>query len=178
MLSWYCRSRPGRRIVSACSCPTEHISEYLDAVLQPLVQLLPTYVKDSTNVLNLIEDINQNQNFEPKYLFTMDVTSLYTCIPHSDGLKALKHFLSKRTTPDPPTDTLIRLAELVLNKSNFSFRDEVFSQISGVAMGTKTTLATLASSWVTSNTHYCNNARNRCLRSTKDTSMTALAQPH
>ncbi|WP_419619241.1 GIY-YIG nuclease family protein, partial [Thiolapillus sp.] len=38
---------------------------------------------------------------------------------------------------DPPTDTLIRLAELVLNKNTFSFRDEVFSQMSGVAMGTK-----------------------------------------
>ena len=30
-----------------------------------------------------------------------------------------------------------RLAELVLNKNTFSFRDEVFSQMSGVAMGTK-----------------------------------------
>ena len=87
---------PGRPIVSACSCPTEHISEYLDAVLQPLVQSLPTYIKDSTHALNLIEDINQTPNFEPKYLFTMDVTSLYTCIPHSDGLKALKHFVVAR----------------------------------------------------------------------------------
>ena len=74
-------NNPGRPIVSACSCPTEHISEYLDAVLQPLVQSLPTYIKDSTHALNLIEDINQTPNFKPKYLFTMDVTSLYTCIP-------------------------------------------------------------------------------------------------
>ena len=65
----------------------------------------------------------------------MYVTSLYTCIPHSDGPKALKHFLNKRATPDPPTDTLIRLAELVLNKN--TFRDEVFPQLSGVVMGTK-----------------------------------------
>ena len=26
-------NNPGRPIVSACSCPTEHISEYIDAVL-------------------------------------------------------------------------------------------------------------------------------------------------
>ena len=67
-------NNPGRPIVSACSCPTEYISEYLDAVLQPLVQSLPTYIKDSIHALNLIEDINQTPNFEPKYLFTMDVT--------------------------------------------------------------------------------------------------------
>ena len=53
----------GRPIVSACSCPTEHISEYLDAVLQPPMQSLPTYIKDSTHALNLIEDINQTPNF-------------------------------------------------------------------------------------------------------------------
>ena len=104
-------NNPGRPIVSACSCPTEHISEHLDAVVQPLVQSLPTYMRDSTYALNLIKDVNQNSNFEPKYLITMEVTSLYTCIPISDGLKALKHFLNKRATQDPPTDTLIRLAE-------------------------------------------------------------------
>ena len=90
------------------------ISEYLDAVLQPLVQSLPTYVKDSTQALIFIENINPNPNFKPNYLLTIDVTSLYTCIPHSDGLKALEHFLNKRTTQDPPTDTLIRLVELDL----------------------------------------------------------------
>ena len=91
-------NNPGRPIVLACSCPTEHISKYLDAVLQPLVHSLPTYIKDSTHALNLIEDINQNPNFEPKDLFTMDVTSLCTCIPHSDGLKALEHFLNLAPT--------------------------------------------------------------------------------
>ena len=94
-----------RPLVSACSCPTEHISEYLDVVLQPLVQSLPTDIKHSTHALNLIKDINLNQNFEPKYLFTMDVTSLCTCIPHSDGLKALQYFLNKHTTFYPPSDS-------------------------------------------------------------------------
>ncbi|XP_072430882.1 uncharacterized protein [Chiloscyllium punctatum] len=39
---------PGRHIVSACSCPTELISAYLDTVLSLLVQNLPTYVRDTT----------------------------------------------------------------------------------------------------------------------------------
>ena len=37
----------------------------------------------------------------------------------------------------PSTDTLIRLAELLLNKNTFSFSNEVFSLVSGVAMDTK-----------------------------------------
>ena len=63
----------------------------------------------------------------------MDVTSLYTHILHSDGLKALKHFLNKCATKEPSTDTLIHLAELVLNKNTFSFS----KQVNGIAMGTK-----------------------------------------
>ena len=46
-------------------------------------------------------------------------------------------FLNKRATPDPSTDTLTHLAELVLNKNSFAFCDEVFLQMSGVAMGMK-----------------------------------------
>ena len=38
---------PGRPIVSANSHPTENISEFVDYQLQPLVQLLPSYLRDT-----------------------------------------------------------------------------------------------------------------------------------
>jgi hypothetical protein len=44
----------------------------------------------------------------------MDVTSLYTSIPHADGLSALKHYLDQCTNPDIPTPVLIHLMELIL----------------------------------------------------------------
>ncbi|XP_048461245.1 uncharacterized protein LOC125484857 [Rhincodon typus] len=67
----------------------------------------------------------------------MDVQSRYTCIPHADGLKALRFFLSRRPDQSPSTDTLIRLAELVLTLNNFSFNSSHFLQTKGVAMGTR-----------------------------------------
>ena len=128
---------PGRPIVSACSCPTEHISMYLDTLFQPLVQNLPSYIKDSTDALNKINLLKSNSAFRPTYLLTMDVTALYTNIPHGDGLNALKHFLNLRESQSPPTGTLLRLAELVLTLNTFEFNGEFFRQESGVAMGTK-----------------------------------------
>ena len=74
---------------------------------------------------------------QPRLLFTMDVKSLYTIIPNADGLKALRHFLDERPILDPPTDTLIRLAELVLTSNHFEFDDEYYTQVSGVSMGTR-----------------------------------------
>ena len=67
----------------------------------------------------------------------MDITSLYTVIPNDEGLLALKHFFYLRTVKEPSSETLLRLAELVLTLNCFSFADSYFKQINGVAMGTK-----------------------------------------
>ena len=69
--------------------------------------------------------------------FTMDVKSLYTIIPHAEGLSAIKYFLEQRIDKTPPTDTIVRLAELVLTLNTFEFNDQFYRQVKGVAMGTK-----------------------------------------
>ena len=68
----------------------------------------------------------------------MDITSLYTVIPNNEGLQALKlHFFNQRPIKKPSSESLLRLAELVLTLSCFSFGDNYYKQINGVAMGTK-----------------------------------------
>ena len=69
-------NNPGRPIVSACSCPTELISSYLDNVMTPIVKSLPSYIKDSNHALEIFH--NFNFSGEKKIIFTMDMTSLYT----------------------------------------------------------------------------------------------------
>ncbi|XP_070182905.1 uncharacterized protein [Littorina saxatilis] len=66
----------------------------------------------------------------------MDVTGLYTNIPHAEGLRAIQHFLSKSTLQIDPT-IVVRLTELVLTLNAFSFGEHHFAQTRGVAMGTK-----------------------------------------
>ncbi len=121
-------------LVSACGCPTELISSYLDHVMAPLLRNLPSYIKDTKHALQIFQNIHFSGIH--KFIFTMDVKSLYTVIPHHDGLRALKFFLNKRPVQGLSTSVLVRLAELVLTLNNFSF-GEHYKQISGVAMGTK-----------------------------------------
>eukprot|EP00061_Rhincodon_typus_P008697 g31542.t1 len=91
---------------------------------------LPTYIWDTTHAL-----LHDFQFPGPQHLiFIMDIQSLYTCIPHVDGLKALRFFLSRRPNQSP--SALIRLTELVLTLNNFSFNSSHFLQTKGVAMGT------------------------------------------
>lgn len=127
---------PGRPIVSACSCPTTHISAYLDGIFSLINKSLPSYVKDTHHALKIFGDFTFRGG-STKLLYTMDIQSLYTSIPHEDGMLALKFFLERRAYPSPPTHTLLRLAELVLTLNHFEFNGEYFHQVKGVAMGTK-----------------------------------------
>ena len=103
--------------------------------MAPFVKSLPTYIKDTNHALNILKQFSFPGN--NKFLFTMDITSLYTVIPNNEGLLALKYFFDQRTVEEPSTDTLLRLAELVLTLNCFTFSGEIFKQINGVAMGTK-----------------------------------------
>ena len=125
---------PGRPIVSANDHPTERISEFVDLHLRPHVVQLPSYVQDTTDYLKKVETDDLPDN---TILVSMDVTSLYTNIPHEDGIAACKEAWNKRSIQDPPTDTLVELLSLILKCNNFEFNNKHYLQIQGTAMGTR-----------------------------------------
>ena len=131
-------NNPGRPIFSACNGPTENIASYLDMVMSPLVCNLKTYVKDTNHAFEILSTFQfDNHDTSQRFLYTMDIKSLYTVIPHNSSLEALKHFLDKRPVLNPPTVTLTHLAELVLTLNAFLFNNEFYHQVGGVAMGSK-----------------------------------------
>ena len=110
---------PGRPIVSANGHPTEKISEFVDLHLQSHVQTLPSYLQDTTDSLKKQEALGPIPS--DALLVSMDVTSLYTNIPHSDGIKACEEAWDERDIKDPPTQTLVKLLTLVLKCNNFQW---------------------------------------------------------
>ena len=65
------------------------------------------------------------------------VTSIYTNIPHSDGIEACKEIWESRSVKVPPTDCLVTMPTMVLRKNNITFNGDHYLQINGTAMGTK-----------------------------------------
>ena len=107
-------------------------------VMSPLVYNLKTHVKDTNHAFQIFRAFQfAHDDARQRFLYTMDIKSLYTVIPHNTGLEALKYFLNKRPVLDPPTVTLTCLAELVLTLNPFSFNNEFYHQVGGVAMGSK-----------------------------------------
>ena len=62
---------------------------------------------------------------------------VYTVIPNDENLQALEHFSDRPNVKEPSSETLLRLAELVLTLNCFSFGGNYYKQTNGLAMGTK-----------------------------------------
>ena len=84
---------PGRPIISGCNSLTENISFHIDTILKPYMECLPSYVKDTSDFIKKLHSL-QDLTTE-SYLVTLDVSSLYSNIPHDDGIKAYNYFLRK-----------------------------------------------------------------------------------
>ena len=128
-------SVPGRPVISNSGYFTENISSFLDHHLQPLTKNVKSYIQDTKQFLNKLEELPPlPQN---SILSTMDVVGLYPNIPHELGLSAMKKALDKRENKSISTQTLLDLAELVLKNNYFTHDSQIFKQIRGTAMGTK-----------------------------------------
>ncbi|XP_068748834.1 uncharacterized protein [Montipora capricornis] len=87
----------GRPIVSGSSGPTERISSFVDSLLQPIAQKQESYIKDTTHLINVIENTPLPDG---AVLATLEVCSLYTNIPQDEGLEVVcqyyqEHYQSK-----------------------------------------------------------------------------------
>ena len=130
---------PGRPIVSAINSVTENMSEFLNLCIQPLLPKLRSYIKDTKHFVSLMTKLpKQNKGV---ILVSADITSLYTNIPHNEGIEACIHYMKefKNVLPDfTPNERITRTLFLFILENNyFQFLDQLFVQLIGTAMGTK-----------------------------------------
>ena len=130
---------PGRPIVSGVNGPTEKLSRLVDHWLQPVVQKLPSFLKDSTHLLQLVKHWNEHLSPLPPetLLVTIDVVALYPSIPIEEvGPAVIENLEDNRPSEIPDNTTLIKIIEHVLQNNIFEFNGEYFKQLKGTAMGT------------------------------------------
>ncbi|XP_057294607.1 uncharacterized protein LOC130623133 [Hydractinia symbiolongicarpus] len=135
-----------RPIVSANDSPTENISAFLDHICQPVMKSLPSYIKDTKHFFrNILELPPLPPN---AILVTAYVVSLYTNIPHDEGIKLSKN---KEILPPetPPLNTIKIMMDFVLKQNCFKFMDDYYQQIHGTAMGSKCAPLIRAFTWAT-----------------------------
>ena len=124
---------PGRPIISGIGTLCENISGFVETILKPIVRTLPSFLLDTKQFLR---KLSEHDDIPPDtILVTLDVTSLYTNIPHEDGLVALRSHLNDQNCPS--VDAIVALVRFILSHNYFLFQDQFFLQKSGTAMGTR-----------------------------------------
>ena len=125
---------PGRPVVSSVECHPSKTSKFVDHYLEPHPKSLPSYVKDTSDFINKInetKDINKHT-----ILVTLDVKSLYTNILNHEGIEAVKRALNSVSQKPIATKVIIKFLFLILTLNNFVFNGIHYLQKIGCAMGT------------------------------------------
>ena len=123
---------PGRSIISSCGSPTKNISRFVDYFLLPLTRARPSYIWDTTDFLQKLQELPVLPL--ESLLVTLDVSSLYTNIPHDEGVITCGKFLNTRTDQSPPTKDLHQLLQLILKSNAFIFNRAFSLQLHGMAV--------------------------------------------
>ena len=126
---------PYGQMVSSNGTLTQHIFGYVDAIMPQKIDEITSFLNDTTDFLCKLNDIT-HLVMPDSLLVTMDVNSLYTNIPYSDGVEACRSFLTMNATDQTLINGIPTLKDFILKHNLFVFDDEQYLQINDTAMGT------------------------------------------
>ena len=126
----------GRPIVSGSEGPRERISQFVDHFIGPLVPLSQSFIRDLTHLINILNEVTLQPGM---LLCTLDITCLYSNIPHNEGIQSIEEVLAIHRPPSnlPHNSYISELLEVVLTNNHFEFNGTFYHQVPGTAMGTK-----------------------------------------
>ena len=126
----------GRPIVPSTHWLTTPASVLVDHLLQEIVRHanITHIVKDTKSFINELE--RTSLPTLDGILVTADIATLYTNIDTELGLRLVKRFLTERQVPTARIDLIMSLLSFVMENSYLRFRDQIYHQIDGTAMGT------------------------------------------
>ena len=113
-------------MISNCGFYTENVSAFLDHQLKLIAMQVKSYVKDTNDFLKKLRDLPDLP--EESIICTIGVVGLYPNIPSEEGLRFLRNALKERSNKNVSTDTLIELAELVLQNNYFEVNERYLKQ--------------------------------------------------
>ena len=116
----------------------ENLSAFTEFYLQPLAQKLPSFIKDTTDLLNKIEHLNTSGPFPTGTLLVLwDMVSMFPNIDNKLGLFAFRKALNARENIFPSTTCILEAIKICLKSNHSVFKENFFLQIHGTVMGPK-----------------------------------------
>ncbi|CAF1128678.1 unnamed protein product [Rotaria magnacalcarata] len=137
---------PLKPIVSSMNMPTTGISKFLDKIIRPIFDKHARSITiiDGASLIQRLEAYTTNGYLKPKtYLYTFDITDLYTILPKEESLDILVEFLLQHgyeKVQNIPIDIIRKLALIVIKENVFVYEKKFYRQVIGDAMGSAFTI--------------------------------------
>jgi hypothetical protein len=119
-----------RPIVAICGTITSGLGCWLDQQLQPICKKLPTYLKSSFELTELLKSLPDLP--DGARLFTADAVSMYTNIDTDHALSVIRKFLPLT----PHNKAIMAALDIIMKHNFFQFGNTNWLQLTGTAMGT------------------------------------------
>ena len=124
-----------RLLTTGCNTAIENLSRFLEVHTAPLTTNLPSRIKDTGHLLELIDQINSGGLPDDLILVSLDVVNMFPNIDNERGLQTLEAAYNKRATLKPSTECLIEALRICLYHNNSSFNKTHLLQTNGTATG-------------------------------------------
>ena len=131
-----------RPIVCCCGTLLNCLSRWVDYWFQKLRHLIPSYIKNSSQLLARLKELQINGQLPPDiWVFTADARSMYTNIDTKHALEMIGRWLDKLRRDgllprDFPLAAVKEAMALVMQNNVLEWGDLDFLQLIGTAMGT------------------------------------------
>ncbi len=116
--------------VAICGTITRGLGCWLDQQLQPICKKLPTYLKSSFELTELLKSLPDLP--DGARLFTADAVSMYTNIDTDHALSVIRKFLPLT----PHNKAIMAALDIIMKHNFFQFGNTNWLQLTGTAMGT------------------------------------------
>ena len=126
---------PVRIITSGCNTAVEKLSILVEKTLYPIADKLPSKIKDTNNMLDIIDNINKSVLNDKCVLVSFDVVNMFPNIDNKSGLSSVKNILSDNDFDPDSIQCIIDALEICLTCNNSKFNNQNFLQTDGTAQG-------------------------------------------
>lgn len=115
----------------------QNVGHFIDYILLPFVQNQYSYVRDTKDFINKVQNISIPPN---SYLLVFDAKNMYQNLDFEEILTAVKTTLinldpTQYSIKIPQREIIIDLLHIILNNNEFTFEGKMYRQILGIPMG-------------------------------------------
>ena len=126
---------PVRVITCGCNTVLEKLSILVEKTLYPLADGLNSKIKDTNNMLEIIDNINKSMLSENCVSVRFNVVNMFPNINNKSGLRSVKEALTDSNFDVDSTQCIVDALEIYLTCNNSRFNHQHFLQTDGTTQG-------------------------------------------